>query len=112
MHPAAYWRKLVAAGLAVFLMGAGGTRPPIVDATKNGDSAALRALIEKETDVNATEADGSTALLWASYRDDLSSADLLIRAGANANQANDLGATPLWAASQNGSLPMVSRLLA
>jgi len=112
MHPAAHWRKLVAAGLAVFLMGAAGTRPPIVDATRDGDSAALRALIEKEADVNATEADGSTALLWASYRDDLNSADLLIRAGAKANQANDLGATPLWAASQNGSLPMVSRLLA
>jgi ankyrin repeat protein len=61
--------------------------------------------------VNAAEADGSTALLWASYRDDLKSADLLIRAGAKVNAANDLGATPLWAASQNGSAAMVRRLL-
>jgi ankyrin repeat protein len=61
--------------------------------------------------VSATEADGSTALHWASYRDDLESADLLIRAGANVNAANDLGATPLWAASQNGSTAMVRRLL-
>ena len=61
--------------------------------------------------VNAAEADGSTALHWASYRDDLESADLLIRAGAKVNAANDLGATPLWAASQNGSAAMVRRLL-
>jgi uncharacterized protein len=61
--------------------------------------------------VNAAEADGSTALLWASYRDDLKSADLLIRAGAKVNAANDLGATPLWAASQNGSTAIVRRLL-
>ena len=41
--------------------------------------------------------------MWASYKDDGEIADLLIRAGANVNAANDLGATPLWAASQNGS---------
>jgi len=56
-------------------------------------------------------ADGSTPLHWASYRDDLESADLLIRAGANVNAANDLGATPLWVASQNGSEAMVRKLL-
>ena len=37
------------------------------------------------------------------YRDDLESADLLMHAGAKVNAANDLGATPLWPASQNGS---------
>ena len=55
--------------------------------------------------------DGTTALHWASYRDDLESADLLIRAGANVNAANDLGATPLWTASLNGSAAIVRRLL-
>ena len=71
----------------------------------------LRALLQKKADVNAAEADGTTALHWASYRDDLESADLLIRAGAKVNAANDLGVTPLWAASQNGSSAMVRRLL-
>jgi len=42
-----------------------------ISAVKNGDKVALRALIQKKADVNATEADGSTALQWASYRDDL-----------------------------------------
>ena len=86
-------------------------RPPIVDAAKTGDHDALRALIQKKVDVNAPEADGSTALHWASYRDDLEGADLLLRAGAKVNAANDLGATPLWAASQNGSVAMVTKLL-
>jgi uncharacterized protein len=65
----------------------------------------------KKADVNAAEADGTTALHWASYRDDVESADLLIRAGARVNAANDLGATPLWSASLNGSPVMVRRLL-
>ncbi len=68
-------------------------------------------LASADVDVNAVEPDGSTALLWAAYKDDLASVDKLIRAGANVNAANDLGVTPLWAASQNGSASMVKRLL-
>src|SRR5215467_3860693 len=87
-------------------------RPPLSDAAKNGDREALRSLLQKGANVNATEGDGSTALHWASYRDDLDAADLLIRAGAKVNAANDLGATPLWTACENGSEAMVRRLLA
>src|ERR1700744_3852918 len=102
--------RLLPLGVVVCLLGAG-ERALLVDAAKHSDHAALRELIEKKADVNATEGDGSTALLWASYRDDLESADLLLHAGANVNAANDLGATPLWAASQNGSIAMARRLL-
>jgi ankyrin repeat protein len=83
----------------------------IIDAAKSGDKAALRTLLQKKSDVNTTAADGSTALHWASYRDDLDAADLLIRAGANVNVATDLGVTPLWSASENGSLALVRKLL-
>src|SRR5579863_1488943 len=106
------WHCLIPVAFAVFLMGAGGDRPPLVEAARNSDRDALRTLLQKKADVNATEADGSTALHWASYRDDLESADLLLRAGAKVNTANDLGVTPLWNASLNGSVPMVRRLLA
>jgi ankyrin repeat protein len=61
--------------------------------------------------VNEPEADGATALHWAAYRDDVQSADVLLKAGARVNAANDLGATPLWLASQNGSEIMTRRLL-
>ena len=96
--------------LAVFLIGAAG-RPPLIEAARNADRQAVRALIQKKADVNLAEGDGTTALHWASYRDDGEIADLLIRAGARVNAANDLGATALWLASQNGSAAMVRRLL-
>ena len=95
--------------LAPYLTAA--TTPPLVDAVKDGNVDALRALLEEGVPVNAAEADGSTALLWASYRDDVRSADLLIRAGADVDAANDLGVTPLWTASQNGSQAMVALLV-
>ena len=66
---------------------------PLIDAVKTADREAVRALLQKKVDVNAAEGDGTTALLWASYKDDVEIADLLIRAGANVNAANDLGAT-------------------
>jgi uncharacterized protein len=84
---------------------------PLIEAAKSVDKDALRTLLKQGVNVNAVEADGATALHWASYRDDLEGADLLIRAGARVNVANDLGATPLWTASLNGSAAMVRRLL-
>jgi ankyrin repeat protein len=67
MHMPAIWQRLILVGFAVLLMGAGGNRPTIVDAAKNADGDALRALLQKKVDVNAAEADGSTALHWASH---------------------------------------------
>jgi ankyrin repeat protein len=104
-------RVALAAFSAGSLLGAEGVRPSLLDAVRNGDKAALRELIQKKVDVNAADADGSTALHWASYRDDLESADLLIRAGAKVNAATDLGVTALWPASENGNLGLVRRLL-
>lgn len=97
--------------LAVPLLAAEDARPPLVDAAKRGDKDTVKSLLQKKTDVNAAEPDGTTALHWAAYRDDLESADLLLKAGAKVNAVNDLGATPLWNASQNGSAAMVKRLL-
>ena len=105
------WSYLIPLVLAVLSIGAAGRDLPLVDAARNGDRDAVNRLLQQKVDVNAAEADGTTALHWASYLDDVASADALIRAGANVNAANDLGATPLWAASQNASPAMVRRLL-
>lgn len=86
-------------------------RPPVVDAAKSRDKAALRTLINQKADVKAADPEGATALHWAAHHDDAESVDLLLRAGADANTANDLGATPLWLASQNGNAAIVKRLL-
>ena len=59
----------------------------LIDAVKNKDVKAVRSLLAQHVDVNAAEADGSTALHWAAQRDNLEIADLLIAAGANAKAA-------------------------
>ena len=83
----------------------------LIDAVKAGDSPTVRALLDQGVDVTAAAPDGSTALLWASYRDDLETAQLLLAADAAVDAANDLGVTPVWAASENRSVAMVELLL-
>src|ERR1051326_5637778 len=83
----------------------------LVDAVKNRDAAAARALVRGHADVNARRADGATALAWAAHWDDLELAALLVSAGANVNAANALGVTPLSLACVNGSERMVGLLL-
>jgi ankyrin repeat protein len=83
----------------------------VADAVMHGDAAALRALLQKKSDVNAPQVDGTTALHWAVYRDNLNAADLLIASGASVKAATREGVTPLAMASLYGSVPMVERLL-
>ena len=59
-------------------------------AVKTSNAESVRALLKERIDVNASQPDGATALHWAVHRDDATTADLLIRAGARANVANDL----------------------
>jgi len=87
------------------------TQVPIVDAARDGDREAVRALIAQHADVNATEADGMTALHWAVRADDMETAQLLLKAGANVKAGNRYGVTPLSLAATNGSAPMIQALL-
>ena len=93
--------------LALVLAGA----VPLVDAVKAGDKAAALALIDRHADVNAPEADGTTALHWAAHQNDLDLVERLIRAGANANVKNDYGATPMSEAAVTGSANLIEALL-
>ena len=61
----------------------------LVEAARTRDLQKVRALLKEHVDVNARASDGGTALLWAVHWDDLHTADLLIRAGADVNAAND-----------------------
>lgn len=83
----------------------------VADAVMNKNPEALRALLQKKADVNAPQADGTTALHWAVQQDDLDTATLLIRAGARVKAPNRDGATPLFLACQNGSARMIEKLL-
>ena len=100
--------------LIVLAMLAGLTAGPetrLLDAVKGANRDAVRALVAQGLDVNAREADGTTALHWAVRSDDLETVKLLIRAGANVNASNRYGVTPLGLAATNGSAPAIAALL-
>ena len=106
-------RSLWAAGvIAVLCSGVThGAGTPLIDAVKAGNVQAVRTALQKKADINASEADGMTALHWAARNNDLASARLLLGAGANAKAATRYGVTPVALAAQNGSAPMLEVLL-
>jgi ankyrin repeat protein len=85
--------------------------PAIVEAVKGGNAAAVQSLIKQRANVNAAEADGTTALHWAARADNLDMARALLRAGADAKKANRYGVTALQLAAVNGSASMVKALI-
>jgi ankyrin repeat protein len=80
----------------------GAAEPARLGARANGSAA---------RDVNAREADGTTALHWAVRRDDLKAVTRLLAAKADVNAANRYGITPLSLAAVNGNAAIVEALL-
>lgn len=108
------WHLVLLISAATFLAGAVAERgmPPLVEAAKEGDWSRLRQLLGESIPVNTLYGDGSAALHWASYHDNLDIVELLLSAGANVNATTDLGVTPLWLAAENGNAAVVEKLLA
>jgi ankyrin repeat protein len=107
-------RRLAASSLCCLLIAALNVAAAVTDvpdAAMRGDRDAVRAAIARKADVDAPQADGTTALHWAAERDDLAMADLLIKAGARVDGRTREGVTPLQLASINGSASMIDRLL-
>ena len=88
-----------------------GSDAPLLSAAREGDVVTLQSLLNEKVDVNEARADGSTALSWAVYRDDIKKVDLLLRARADVNLATDYGITPLSLACANGNAAVVESLL-
>jgi ankyrin repeat protein len=84
---------------------------PLADAAEKKSHATVASLLEKGVDVNAPQEDGTTALHWAVYHDDLPLAARLIKAGANASAANLYDVRPLSLACTNGNAEIVELLL-
>jgi uncharacterized protein len=99
------------ASVSVAGLGAAGNGLRVVDAVKQGNLAAVRALISQHADVNVPEADGMTALHWAVRADDVPTVRVLLRAGANAKAVSRYGVTPIILAAQNGDAALVDALL-
>jgi ankyrin repeat protein len=106
-------RLVVLCGLILCAMALNAARADsrLADAAETPDKAVIRSLLQQKVDVNAPQPDGTTALHWAARHDDLETADLLIRAGANVKAANRFNATALSLAATNGSALMIGKLL-
>jgi ankyrin repeat protein len=73
--------------------------------------AVLAAITSPDLDVNTPEADGSTPLLWATYKVDHDLVRALLKAGAKANVTNRYGSSPLTEAVKLGDVELVRMLL-
>ncbi len=83
----------------------------LFEAVQKRDQKAVLELLGEGSDVNAPREDGSTALLWAAFRDDDEIVAALLKAGANPNKQDENGETPLLAAAANGNVAAVRILL-
>src|SRR5207237_4178538 len=83
-----------------------------LDAAESGDhAAAMRLVGPKGANVNATTADGSTAVMYAAANDDLDLVRALIKAGANVKLKNQFGTSAITEAAIIGSAPVIDALL-
>jgi ankyrin repeat protein len=97
--------------LGSVLTAADGSVGALFDAVRNDDRAAVAALLNGRTDVNAREEDGATALAWAAMRSNIEIATLLLNRGADPNLTNEQGIGPLYLAITNGSAGLAKLLL-
>ncbi len=77
--------------LALCVSGAGAEgQVPLIEAVRQADLGAVRALLDQGVDVDASTVDGTTALHWAVQRDAEEAATLLIQAGADVSATSDV----------------------
>jgi cytohesin len=105
----------VAAGLvaaiSITLSTSEATEVTLLDAAESGDRATALALLEAGADARVRGADGTTALMWAAYNDDIELIERLIAAGADVAAQNEFGASALTEAAILGSTPVIKALL-
>jgi len=107
------FRSTLAASIAALLAGAAlqSANASVAGAARNADIDEVRKLIAAGSDVNAPEADGTSALLWAAHQGSPELVSLLLEAGADPNAANSFGVTPLLEASRYGDVATIRALL-
>ena len=108
LRPAAF---AAAAALLLAVAPVAAPADPLVDAASDNDAAAARALLAEGADPNARGDDGTTALHWAAYHDNVELARRLVEAGATAGVINEYGSMPLTEAAAIGNPEMIRLLL-
>ncbi len=84
----------------------------LLDAAEAGDHfAAMRLVMAKGANTNATAADGSTAIMYAAADGDLELVRALIKAGSDVKLKNQFGTSAITEAAIIGSAPIIDALL-
>lgn len=97
--------------VAITTQNATAAAPGVAAAARTGDIEAVKKELAAGANVNAPEADGTSALLWAAYQSSPELVQLLLKAGADVNAANSFGVTPLLQAARYGDAATISELL-
>lgn len=88
------------------------TAQDILDAARQGDVEAVRTLIDRGDDPNASSGDGMSGLHWAAEYGHAGVARALLAAGARADAVTRIGSyTPLHLASRRGNAALARLLL-
>ncbi len=109
--PRAFKEWLLVPMLSIGTLIAAGSDAPLADAAEKKDGASIRSLLQAGIDVNAPQVDGTTALHWAAYQDDLETMKLLLQGGADVTATNRYGVKALSLACTNGNVAIVELLL-
>jgi ankyrin repeat protein len=105
--------RLLAAGASVNIEVTADRYTPLMFAAMRDDAFAIALLIDSGADMNAVDASGNSALMWAAYAAEQGhsvAVDTLLRAGADVTIANRKGETALTLAGWHGKTHTYQRL--
>jgi ankyrin repeat protein len=84
----------------------------LLQAAQQDDSSRVLQLLQKHVSPDATSGDGTTALHWAAYNDDVTLVKALLKAGAKVEPRTRLRAlTPLHMAAESGDATLLGALI-
>ena len=89
----------------------GNLTTPLMQAAREGDAAAVQALLEAGANLHAENADGNQALWLACFAESPETLDRLIDAGAQVDHQNHNGSSCLMYAASSGRVEVARRLL-
>lgn len=88
-----------------------GNEQQLLQLASEGETASALALVGRNTDVNQSQSDGTTALHWAIYYSDEALVERLLARDADVTARNEYGATPLSQAAIIGNTNIIKMLL-
>lgn len=110
--PTLSWPTGAEAATVTGVVSEAATDDDLIEAARDGDVQAVRALLARGVDPDAATGDGMTALHWAAERNQPRVARVLLDAGATVDSGTRIGGyTPLHLASRRGNSEMVRALL-